>query len=182
MTDRDGIQRVRADARLTASCACGQVALEVTGKPIVGAVCYCASCLEAGRILAGSPSAPVVAERDGGTEYVLYRKDRVRLVRGAQHLEEHRLKPESPTRRVRATCCQAAMFLDVTKGHWLSIYRARFLNDAPRIEMRVMTKERPASDPLTEDVPNHSRYSGKFILRLLGSRLAMGLRTPKLDF
>jgi Tetracyclin repressor-like, C-terminal domain len=33
MTDRDGIQRVRADARLAASCTCGQVALEVTGKP-----------------------------------------------------------------------------------------------------------------------------------------------------
>jgi hypothetical protein len=60
------------------------------------------------------------------TEYVLYRKDRVRLVMGAGHLEEHRLKPESPTRRVRATFCQAAMFLDLTKGHWLSLYRARF--------------------------------------------------------
>ncbi len=170
------------DARLVASCACGQVSLEVTGKPIVGAVCYCKSCQEAGRILAGFPAAPVVVERDGGTEYVLYRKDRVRLVMGAEHLEENRLKPESPTRRVRATCCQAAMFLDMTKGHWLSIYRARFLKDAPRVEMRVMTKERPAGGPLTEDVPNYSAHSGKFILRLLGARLVMGLRTPKLEF
>ena len=121
-------------------------------------------------------------EPDGGTEYVLYRKDRVRLVMGAGHLEEHRLKPESPTRRVRATCCQTAIFLDMTKGHWLSIYRARFSKDAPRIEMRVMTKERPASGPLREDVPNYSTHSGKFMLRLFGSWLAMGLRTPKLDF
>jgi hypothetical protein len=76
---------------------------------------------------------------------------------------------------------QAAMFLDVTKGHWVSIYRAR-LKDAPRVEMRVMTNERPAGSPLAEDVPNYSGYSGKLIWRLFGARLAMGLRTPKLDF
>ncbi len=35
---------------------------------------------------------------------------------------------------------------------------------------------------LTEDVPNYSTHSGKFILRLLGARLAMGVRTPKLGF
>jgi hypothetical protein len=123
-----------------------------------------------------------VVERDGGTEYVLFRKDRVRLVTGLEHLEEHRLKPESPTRRVQGKCCQSAMFLDMTKGHWLSIYRARFLKDAPRIEMRVMTKERPAGDALAEDVANYATHSGKFMLRLLGARLAMGLRVPKLDF
>ena len=182
MTDRDGSQRVRADARLVASCACGRVALEGMGKPIVSAVCYCKSCQEAGRILEGFPSAPAVLGPDGGTEYVLYRKDRVRLVMGAEHLEEHRLKPESPTRRVRAKCCQAAIFLDVTKGHWLSVYRARFSKGAPPVEMRVMTKERPAASPLADDVPNYAAHSGKFILRLLGARLAMGLRTPKLDF
>jgi hypothetical protein len=181
MTEQDGSQR-RTDARLVASCACGRVALEAMGKSIVSAVCYCKSCQAAGRILEAFPSAPAVLGPDGGTEYVLYRKDRVRLVMAAEHLEEHRLKPESPTRRVRARCCQAAIFLDVTKGHWLSIYRARFLKDAPRVEMRVMTKERPAGGPLTEDVPNYSGYSGKFILRLLGARLAMGLRTPKLGF
>ncbi len=120
---------------------------------------------------------------DGGTEYVLYRKDRVRLLSGAEHLEEHRLKPESPTRRVRARCCQSAMFLDFTRGHWLSIYRARFSGDAPRIEMRVMTKERRAADPLPQDVGNYATHSGKFMLRLLGARLSMGLRTPpRLDF
>jgi hypothetical protein len=167
---------------LVASCACGRVALEGMGESIVSAVCYCKSCQEAGRIFEGFPSAPRVLEPDGGTEYVLYRKDRVRLVTGAEHLEDHRLKPESPTRRVRAKCCQAAMFLDLTKGHWLSIYRARFTNDAPPLEMRVMTKDRPTGSPLTEDVPNYAAHSGKFILKLLGARLAMGLRSAKLDF
>ena len=45
---------------------------------------------------------------------------------GAEYLEEWRLKPNSPTRRVVATCCNSAMFLDFTKGHWLSMYRNRF--------------------------------------------------------
>ena len=183
MTARDGGQRVRADATLVASRACGRVALEGMGKPIVSAVCYCKSCQEAGRILEGFPSAPAVLEPDGGAAYVLYRKDRVRLVMGgAEDLDEHRLKPESPTRRVRTKCCQAAMFLDMTKGHWISVYRARFTNDAPRVEMRVMTKERRAGGPLADDVPSYSTHSGKFILRLLSAWLAMGLRTPKVDF
>ena len=176
-------ERPGADTRLVASCACGRVALEGMGKSIVSAICYCKSCQEAGRILEGFPSAPAVLAPDGGTEYVLYRKDRVRLVRGAEHLEEHRLKPESPTRRVGTKCCRAAIFLDMTTGHWLSIYRARFSKDAPRVEMRVMMRERPAGGgPPPEDVPNYPGYSGKFILRLLGARLAMGLRTAKLDF
>jgi hypothetical protein len=37
MTDRD--DENSAGGRLIASCACGGVALELTGKPIVGAVC-----------------------------------------------------------------------------------------------------------------------------------------------
>ncbi|AKU95298.1 hypothetical protein AKJ09_01962 [Labilithrix luteola] len=161
---------------LLASCRCGQVALEATGAPIVSSVCYCASCQEGGRRLAESSSAPAVVGPDGGTEYVLFRKDRVRFIRGAERLEEQRLKPESPTRRVRATCCNSAMFLDMTKGHWLSFYRKRFSEGAPPIEMRVMTKERPAGVELTEDVPSYAGHSGKFMWRLIGARFAMGFR------
>ena len=53
------------------------------------------------------PRHPVL-NPDGGTDYVLYRKDRVQCVTGQEHLEEHRLKPDSPTRRVIATCCNSA--------------------------------------------------------------------------
>src|SRR5712671_5622189 len=55
-----------------------------------------------------------------------HRKDRVHCVTGQEYLEEHRLKPDSPTRRVIATCCNSGMFLDFTKGHWLTMYRNRF--------------------------------------------------------
>jgi hypothetical protein len=53
---------------------------------------------------------------DSGTGVILYRKDRVRCVMGQEYLEERRLTPDSPTRRVLATCCNSAMFLDFTKG------------------------------------------------------------------
>ena len=100
-----------------ATCQCGKVTVEAIGRPILTASCYCASCQEAGRRLERLASAPPLLDADGGTSMILYRKDRVQCVTGRQHLKEHRLKPESPTRRVVATCCNSAMFLDFTKGH-----------------------------------------------------------------
>ena len=44
---------------------------------------------------------------------------------GQQYLEEHRLKPESPTRRVIAKCCNSAMFLDFTTRALLKTWRFR---------------------------------------------------------
>jgi hypothetical protein len=116
---------VKQHGSLTASCRCGAVVLEVTGAPIVHAACYCASCQEAGRRIEQLPDAPPILDADGGTGFVLYRKDRVRCMQGGERLEAHRLKPKSPTRRMVAACCNSAMFLDFTKGHWLTLYHAR---------------------------------------------------------
>jgi hypothetical protein len=160
---------------LFSTCRCGKVKFEAVGTPILTGACYCASCQEAGRRFELLASAPPVLDPDGGTDVVLYRKDRVQCVMGLEYLEEHRLKPESPTRRVVATCCNSAMFLDFTKGHWLSMYRNRFPTGAPPLEMRVMTKDRRAGDVLADDVPNYSGVSGKFMLKLLAARIAMGL-------
>jgi len=68
------------------------------------------------------------------------------------------------------------MFLDFTKGHWLSMYRSRFPTGVPPLEMRVMTKTRRAGVELADDVPNYGGFSGKFMLKLLAARIAMGLR------
>jgi hypothetical protein len=174
MTDRE--------AKLVVSCRCDRVAIEAAGAPILAAACYCNSCQRAGRLLQEMPDAPPVVGADGGTEYVLYRKDRVRLLRGAELLEEHRLTPESPTRRVRAACCRSPMFLDMTKGHWLSLYRSGLRANAPPLEMRVMTNARPAGVELAADIPNHGGLSAKFMWRLLGARIAMGLRAPKMEY
>ena len=109
---------------------------------------------------------------------ILYRKDRVQCVTGRQHLEAHRLQPGSPTRRLVATCCNSAMFLDFTKGHWLSMYRKRFPPGAPPLEMRVMTKDRRAGVELADDVPNYRGHSGRFMLKLITAWIAMGFRRP----
>ena len=65
------------------------------------------------------------------------------------------------------------MLLDFTKGHWLSMYRHRLPADAPKVEMRLMTRDRHADIPLADDVPNHWGFPGRFLLKILAARLAM---------
>ena len=173
---------MKQQGSLTASCRCGVVKLEATGAPIAHAACYCASCQEAGRRIEQLADAPPVLEADGGADYVLYRKDRVRCVQGGERLQAHRLTPDSPTRRMVATCCNSAMFLDFTKGHWLSMFRNRFSSGAPPLEMRVMTAERRADVVLADDVPNYPRHSSKFMLKLIAAWIAMGFRRPEISW
>jgi hypothetical protein len=166
--------------RRSATCQCGKVKFEAVGRPILTGACYCTSCQEAGRQFEQLASAPPVLDADGGTGFILYRKDRVQCVTGQAYLEERRLKPGSPTRRVVATCCNSTMFLDFTKGHWLSMLRNRFPAGAPPLEMRVMTKERRVGVELADDVPNYSGHSGKFMLKLIAAWIAMGFRRPEI--
>jgi hypothetical protein len=166
---------------LSAACRCGKVRLEVSGEPILSGICYCASCQEAGRRLQGLPGAESILSSDGGTDYVLYRKDRVRCASGSEHLEERRLKADSPTRRMNARCCNTAMFLDFTKGHWLTIYRNRLPDCTPAPTMRMMTADRPMGVELPSDMTNYPGRSGKVMLRLLLAWLAMGFRRPGVE-
>ena len=170
----------RQQKHLSEICRCGKVKLEAVGRPILTASCYCKSCQEAGSRFEQLASAPPVLNPDGGTDYVLYRKDRVQYVSGQEYLEEQRLKPDSSTRRVIATCCNSAMFLDLTKGHWLTMYRNRFPAGAPPLEMRVMTQDRRDGVELADDLPNFNGHSGKFMLRLIAAWIAMGLRKPEI--
>jgi hypothetical protein len=72
------------------------------------------------------------------------------------------------------------MFLDFTKGHWLTMYRNRFPAGAPPLEMRLMTQDRRDGVALADDVPNYDGHSGKFMLRLIAAWIAMGLRRPEI--
>ena len=164
-----------------ASCRCGKVKLEITGTSILAGICYCRSCQEAGRLHQARPGADTVLGADGGTSYVLYRKARLRCVEGGEQLEENRLKAESPTRRLNARCCNTAMFLDFTRGHWLTVYRGRAPADAPPPTIRMMTAERPDGVELPDDMVNYPGHSGKFMLKLLGAWLAMGFRRPRVE-
>jgi hypothetical protein len=163
----------------SATCACGETALEAVGAPIVTSVCYCQSCRAAGRQFEQAPSAPSVLNADGGVEYCLFRKDRVKIARGGRHLQEHRLTPASPTRRMVATCCNSPMFLEFTKGHWLTLYRDR-LPDAPPLEMGVLAKDRPAGSAPVDSIPLYPTYPATLMVKLLASWAAMGFRRPKL--
>ena len=170
-----------ANVRISAPCRCGQVELEIVGPPILRGICYCTSCQEAGRRHQATPGADKVLAEDGGTDYGLYRKDRIRCVRGGDLLEERRLKPESPTRRMFARCCNTVMFADFTVGHWLSVYRGRLPDNIPPAAMRLMTAERPKGVALPDDMPNYPGRSGKFILKLLRAWIAMGFRRPAVE-
>ncbi len=163
----------------SASCACGQVTLEAIGAPILSAVCYCESCRSAGRQFEQASGAPSVFNADGGVDYCLFRKDRVKLARGGDYLREHRLTAASTTRRVVASCCNAPMFLDFTSGHWLTLYRDRLADDAPPLEMGVMAKDRPAGPELPEGIPTYPAYPAKFMVKLLAAWAAMGFQRPK---
>jgi hypothetical protein len=167
--------------RTSASCQCGKVELQIVGAPILRGICYCASCQEAGRRHQAVIGADTVLAEDGGTDYVLYRKDRVRCVHGGDLFEERRLKPDSPTRRMYACCCNTAMFVDFAKGHWLSLYRGRLPDDISPPAVRVMTAERPEGVILPEDMANYPGHSGKFMLKLLRAWMAMGFRRPAVD-
>ena len=169
------------NAKISAPCRCGKLELEIAGSPIVHGICYCASCQEAGRRHQAVSGADLVLAEDGGTDYVLYRKDRVRCVRGGEHFEERRLKPASPTRRLFARCCNTAMFLDFTKGHWLTVYRGRLPADIPPATMRMMTADRPEGPPLSDDMANYAGHAGKFMLKLLGAWAAMGFKRPTVE-
>ena len=165
----------------SATCRCGKVALQIEGRPILRGICYCQSCQEAGRLHQAQANADAIVADDGGTDYVLYRKDKVRCIGGGELLEARRLKPETPTRRMFARCCNTAMFLDFTRGHWLTIYRGRLPADVPPATMRVMTAERTAGAALPDDTTNYPGVSGKFMLKLLRAWIAMGFRRPAVE-
>lgn len=163
--------------RRVASCACGAVAIELRRAPILTVTCHCHSCQTAGARFAAEGADTL--DRDGGTPYVVFRKDRVHCIKGAARLEDYRLSPDAPTRRMIAACCRTPMFLEFLKGHWLSIYRDRLPpEDRPPVEMRTMTADRREGVELPDDIPNLARHSGRFMWRLLAAWAAMGFRTP----
>jgi hypothetical protein len=156
-----------------ARCRCGAVELVASGRPIVASVCYCADCQAAARQIAALGSQHVAAP-DGGTEYLLFRKDRFTCSKGTEHLRAIRLKDASATRRMVAACCDSAMYMAFDDSrHWVSAYRARFVGNVPPLEMRICTKSRTSDEALDSNIPNYAGYPPGLMVRLIGSMLAM---------
>jgi len=163
------------------ACACGQVRLETAGVPIISTECHCDSCRAAGARLEAAGAAPPVLEANGGTRFVLYRKDRVGFVQGAQLLREFRLTAQSPTRRVVASCCNTPVFLEFENGHWLSLYSGLWPQGSlPLPDLRTMTSDLPNRAALGSDIPSGKRETALFYVKLLRAWIAMGFKSPKI--
>ena len=169
----DDRQHMSRKAPVVASCRCSSVRFEANGSPILSVVCYCDDCQEGARRIEALPDAGPVQDQDGGTSYVLYRKDRFSCVTGDQFLQGLRIEQQSPTKRVVASCCNSAMLLDFEKGHWVSVYRARLAADLPPPQMRIQTRFSPKHAELPKDLPAYPGFPLKFIVKLMAARIAM---------
>lgn len=160
--------------RLTALCSCGNVEIEAVGRPIAAVICYCDDCQAAARQIEAMPGATSFRESDGGTSLVVYRKDRVRSIRGEPLLTKLKLRDNSATNRKIATCCNSVMVLDFDDSkHWVDIYSARVKGSAPRPEMLVCTRFAPEIPNNPDHTPACSGYPARFMLKLLKARVAM---------
>lgn len=160
---------------VVAACACGKVELEAKGAPIATAICYCNDCQAGGRMIEALPNASKVLNDDGGSDYILYRKDRARVAKGAELLKPLKLKDGSSTNRVIATCCNSAVMLNFDGAHhWIDFYRNRITRGSvPPVQMLVCTKAAPEPKRLPKGVPNYPAHSLRFLGKLLGAKLAM---------
>src|SRR5688572_1121219 len=142
-----------------AKCLCGKVELELTGKPIISAACYCDDCQAGSRQIEALPGAPPVLGKDGGTAYTLYRKDRARYLSGEDLLKNYKIREKTATNRVVATCCNSAMVLSFEDSrHWVSVFQRAFQENQPTVEMRICTKFKPENTVLSDNIPNYSTF------------------------
>lgn len=162
-------------------CRCGQVQLDVRGTHIASAECHCNSCRGAAvRLLGESATPATLLEPNGGTRYVLYRKDRVHIVCDPARLRQFRLGASTKTRRVVTACCRTPVFMELHGGHWLSLYASLWpTSTRPALELRTMVSDLDDPSVLPSGgIPNCSHQSLRFYARLLTAWIAMGLRVP----
>ncbi|WP_196258950.1 GFA family protein [Pelagibacterium limicola] len=162
------------------ACTCGKVRLEVRGAPIITTECHCNSCRAAGDHFEAL-GAPDFRSPNGGTPFVMMRKDRVDVVAGSEHLKAIRLGTGS-TRRFITTCCNTPVFLEFKGGHWLSLYKSVWpVGTMPAVELRTMTSDLPDPGVLDGTVQIGKRQTWGFFAKLLGAWIAMGFRSPRVE-
>ncbi len=118
-----------------AHCRCGAVELGAWAGPIIVATCYCDDCQAAAQRLVDSTNTAPPVTADGGSEFMVFRRDRIACTRGAENLEAMRLTAASKTRRMIAGCCTTPMYVAFDdKKPWVSAVRASFGAGAPPVE------------------------------------------------
>lgn len=161
------------------ACSCGKFHLEVLGAPFITTECHCNSCRQAATRLR---TTPTMVGTNGGTPFVLYRKDRVRFPDGLSLLRGYRLSETAPTRRVVTSCCNSPVLLEFAGAHWLSLYASLWpAATRPTLQIRTMTSDLPPGTKLDDSVPAGRRTTLGFYARLLGAWIAMGFKSPKIQ-
>ena len=103
---------------------------------------------------------------------MVFRKDRVRYLKGTEFLKTFKVDDDSPN-RVYAACCNSYMLLDIPAPMpAVPVYRGRFQGEIPPLEMRINAKFKP-EDNIPRDVPSYSSFPLKFVRKLLGAKIAM---------
>jgi hypothetical protein len=162
-----------------AHCRCGAVEIGAWAEPIVVTACYCDDCQAAAQRIAESAASEPTASADGGTEFMLFRRDRIACTRGAENLQAMKLTAASKTRRMIAGCCKTPMYVGFDdKRPWVSAFRASFGADAPPVEMRICTRFRRSDDKANEGLPSHPGYPLAMIVRILAAWPLMLFRRP----
>lgn len=151
-----------------AHCRCGGVEVCAWSEPIAVNACYCDDCQAAARRLAATANSTPMACADGGTEFMLFRRDRIACTRGADQLQTMRLTDISKTRRMITRCCATPMYLAFDdKRPWVSAFRASFGTNAPPVEMRICTRFRQSEAKAEDGLPTHPGYPPTMIVRIL---------------
>lgn len=163
-------------------CTCGQTRFEVQGDPILVSECLCNSCRAAADRLAKLPGARPILTAYRATPCAEYRKDRVHVLSGTEHLREFRLSADAGSRRIVAVCCNTPVFLEMKGAHWLSVYLHLWpAGTRPKPELRTMVGDLKDRSGLPNDILNLKTHHLRFYAKLLKAWIAMGFKNPKID-
>lgn len=155
-------------------CQCGQVKIRVTGEPILAAACYCDDCQEAARQIEAKGGGPSVADPDGGTALALVRDDKFAIEQGEDRLVRHKLKPDSPTGRQVASCCNSALYIDFDDGRfWKSTMIDRWNDPRPIVESRLQVQFRDSILPYADNAPRYRKTPPRLFVRILLEMIRM---------
>ncbi len=165
------VERItKSNPKLIAHCRCGKVEVAGWDEPIIVTACYCDDCRTAAQRIAASAGSAPGADPDGGTEFMVFRRDRIACTRGADRLQAMRLSDTSKTRRMIAGCCATPMYLAFDdKRPWASAFRAGFGAHAPAVEMRICTRFKRSKVKAEDSVPSYHGYPPTMMLRILAA-------------
>lgn len=155
-----------------ASCECGKVQMQIAGEPIYNSACHCDDCQAGWGHIQSLEGAPAVVDDRGGIAVLFYRQNQVTFVKGEKLLQAYKLRPESPTSRYYAGCCNSSMFAQRDSSHWLAIIRDRLGRDAPPLARNHFTKFSTQQPFDPRGLPSHPKVPPGMIWKLITAEIS----------